>query len=114
MCLWVAVSKKAVDRRPEVRDSSTGVEHQPRFGFAQLNPYILAAGRGEIHPADAHVSFRSRPAQTASRVSRTAPAGHFETFAKNASYMGGLREGWIETIRTEKRQREEPAEDAVT
>ncbi|EOD25355.1 hypothetical protein EMIHUDRAFT_237777 [Emiliania huxleyi CCMP1516] len=26
----------------------------------------------------------------------TAPAGHFETFAKNASYMGGLREGWIE------------------
>ena len=22
--------------------------------------------------------------------------GHFETFAKNASYMGGLREGWIE------------------
>ena len=27
------------------------------------------------------------------------PAGHFETFAKNASYMGssgGLREGWIE------------------
>ena len=27
---------------------------------------------------------------------QTAPAGHFETFAKNASYMGGLREGWIE------------------
>ena len=23
---------------------------------------------------------------------QTAPAGHFETFAKNASYMGGLRE----------------------
>ena len=47
---------------------------------------------------------------------QTAPAGHFETFAKNASYMGGLREGWIEThiIRTKKRRREEPAEDAVT
>ena len=27
---------------------------------------------------------------------QTAPAGHFETFAKNASYMGGLREGRIE------------------
>ena len=27
---------------------------------------------------------------------QTAPAGHLETFAKNASYMGGLREGWIE------------------
>ena len=27
---------------------------------------------------------------------QTAPAGHFKTFAKNASYMGGLREGWIE------------------
>ena len=27
---------------------------------------------------------------------QTAPAGHFEAFAKNASYMGGLREGWIE------------------
>ena len=27
---------------------------------------------------------------------QTAPAGHFKTFAKNASYMGELREGWIE------------------
>ena len=27
---------------------------------------------------------------------QTAPAGHFKTFAKNASYMGGLREGRIE------------------
>ena len=45
---------------------------------------------------------------------QTAPAGHFEAFAKNASYMGGLREGWIEKIRTKKRRREEPAEDAVT
>ena len=31
---------------------------------------------------------------------QTTPAGHFfETFAKDASYMGRLREGWIEKLR---------------
>ena len=46
---------------------------------------------------------------------QTAPAGHFETFAKNASYMGGrfVKDG-LKNIRTKKRRREEPAEDAVT
>ena len=37
--------------------------------------------------------------------------GHFETFAKNASYMGGLREGWIEKHSNEEEatgRREEP------
>jgi len=32
---------------------------------------------------------------------QTAPAGHLEAFAKNASYIGGLREGWIKNIRAE-------------
>jgi len=42
---------------------------------------------------------------------QTAPAGHFETFAKNASYMGGLREGWIEKhSNKKKRRRQEPTE----
>ena len=41
---------------------------------------------------------------------QTAPAGHFETFAKNASYV---KDG-LKNIRTKKRRREEPAEDAVT
>ena len=44
----------------------------------------------------------------------SAPAGHFETFAKNASYMGGLVKDGLKNIRTKKRRRAEPAEDAVT
>ena len=46
---------------------------------------------------------------------QTAPAGHLETFAKNASYMGeGFVKDGLKNIRTRKRRREEPAEDAVT
>ena len=55
--------------------------------------------------------------ERAARTDReqTAPAGHFETFAKNASYTweGFVKDG-LKNIRTKKRRREEPAEDAVT
>ena len=36
---------------------------------------------------------------------QTAPAGHLETFAKNASYMGGLVKDGLKNIRTKKRRR---------
>ncbi|EOD22094.1 hypothetical protein EMIHUDRAFT_458207 [Emiliania huxleyi CCMP1516] len=45
----------------------------------------------------------------------TAPAGHFETFAQRtlATWEGFVKDG-LKNIRTKKRRREEPAEDAVT
>ena len=45
---------------------------------------------------------------------QTAPAGHFETFAKNASYMGGLREGWIEKHSNKEEATGRPASPAAT
>ena len=62
---------------------------------------------------------KERRGGRAARTGReqTAPAGHLETFAKNArslaTWEGFVKDG-LKNIRTKKRRREEPAEDAVT
>ena len=64
---------------------------------------LVASRRGPTGAEEAMVEGRDGRTKEgrggrAARTGReqTAPAGHLETFAKNASYMGGLREGWIE------------------
>ena len=56
----------------------------------RVDGLTAAEGDAEVSRSEVHLHVAVR----AFVAWRLCPVGHFETFAKNASYMGGLREGW--------------------